>query len=226
MKRDIIVVIVGFLIAILIGIVGFDAFVYYFIPEERKEIPNGIRKLAELEGVERIAALRQGLEHIDYPWADTTPEHLAEVLGSWERYEELRDSPLLKPIWTRTDEQVTVMQIGHDTPMGVKIYWVVMVLRGEVVKIEGRVITITNQGETISLFVSEWADIETDEIVRVVDEEGKPVYSDGYPLFRHKEAKFEDIKIGDWLSFIYVVINRNTFPSGEARIIRIGLQAT
>ncbi|MCL0094613.1 hypothetical protein M1N58_01765 [Dehalococcoidales bacterium] len=207
-------------IALIVG-AGFVAFVY-LVPEI-KEIVGEIRKgiIEQREREQRIAELRRGLEHIDYSSGDTTPEHLAEVLGSWERYEKLRDSPLLKPIWISPEEQGCSMEIVYDITRKGPIYWVYMIMRGEVVKIEGRVITITNEGETISLYVPEWAIIETDEVERVVDEKGKPVYKNGYPVYRHVEAKFEDIKVGDWLSHIHVFINANTYPGGEARSIMI-----
>ena len=82
-----------------------------------------------------------------------------------------------------------------------------MVLKGEVVKAEGRVITITNEGETISLYVAEFASIKK-EIKKM-------------PPDYYVEAKFEDITVGDWLPHISVFINANTYPGGEAKSIMI-----
>jgi len=158
-----------------------------------------------------------GIEQIDqpawdYPVGDTTPEHLAEVLGSYEYYEELRDSKLLKPIWISPDEQVKGrMEIVYDTHRDQRVYWVAVTMRGEVVKIEGRVITITNEGETISLYVPEFA------VIKKFGE--KYVKEEGFFPY-HEEAKFEDIKVGDWLPHISVVINAD---QAQARTIDIAV---
>lgn len=212
-------VVIGFLVAILICAAGFAAFVY-LVPDEIKEIPGKIREgiIESREREQRIAELRKGLEHIDYPSGDTTPEHLAEVLGSYSAYVELRDSKLLKPICISPEEQGRSMRIVYDTTHRGRIYWVYMVMRGEVADIKGRVITITNEGETISLYVLEWTRIE-------LGGEVEKVIIDGEEFWQHLEANFEDIKIGDWLSHISVFINANTIttdPHGEARSIKIG----
>ncbi|MBA7522388.1 hypothetical protein ES705_14507 [subsurface metagenome] len=173
------------------------------------------------KGVEQNGELE-----VDYPVGDTTPEHLAEVLGSYSRYEELRDSKLRKP-----DLE---MEIGYDTYGAEqrKVAWVFLVMqgevvkierkvitalsRGEVVKIEGRVITIANEGETISLYVPEFAEIEkfpTNSAWRVTKE--------GEVMWQGEEIGFEELKIGDWLWHIYVAINADHHP--QARAINVGI---
>lgn len=205
-------IVIGFLVAILICAVGFLAFVY-LVPDEIKE---GIIEQRERE--QRWAELRKGLEYIDYPFGDTTPEHLAKVLGSSERYVELRDSPLLKPIWISPEKQGCSMQIVYDTVPEGQIYWIYMTMKGEVINIEGRVITITNEGKAISLYVLEWAIIETSEVKKII--------IDGEEFWQHLEAKFEDIKVGDWLSRMSVFINTNTYPQGQVRAVQIDIGPT
>jgi len=191
-------IIIGFLIVVLICVVGFVAF--YFVHNK---------------GVEQ-----NGVLEVDYPFGDRTPEHLAEVLGSYSVYVELRDSKLLKPVYEKVGDEVIErcsMQIVYDVHRGQKITWVSMAMRGEVTKIEGRTITITNQDETISLYVSEFAIIETDETERAF-KDGEPLYIDGKPVYQHKEAKFEDIKVGDWL-YLSVMIRADQLPQARAIMI-------
>ncbi len=225
MKRTIIVVLI---IALVAGLA-----VYFY--------SKGIRLLTEevTPGMEEVEEVVEVVE-VDYPTGDMTPEHLAEVLGSYSRYEELRDSELRKP-----DTKMKIVYDTYGTYEAVqgKVAWVSLVMRGEIVnierrviialsrrrgeavkigeagKIEGRVITITNKGETISLYVPEFAGISTDETEKVIDEDGKVVMRDGKVVWRHLEAKFEDIKIGDWLFRISVIINAALHP--QARSITI-----
>lgn len=174
MKKTIIVVVV-LVVALVAGLA-----VYFY--------SKGIGPTEEV-----TPGMEEEVAEVDYPVGDKTPEHVAEVLGSYERYEELQDSQLRKPD--------TKMQIAYDTHRGQRIYWVAMVMRGEVVKIEGRVIAIANEGETISLDVPEFA----------------KVYIGG--ILQSEETEFEKLEIGDWLCHISVVINADR---AEARVIRIG----
>ena len=120
------------------------------------------------------------------------------MLGSQERYEQLKESPLVRP---------DTMHIVYDLRAGKKLYWVGMHIHGEVTGIEGRTITIENNEETIALYAPEWAFVSLDKIVKG----------------RRAEAKFEDIKLGSQLVKTYVVMNANTWPNGEARHIVIAI---
>ncbi len=179
------------------------------------------------KGVEQNGELE-----VDYPVGDTNPEHLAEVLGSYERYEELRDSKLRKPD--------TEMQLAYDTYGAEqrKIAWVFLVMRGEIVKIErkvitalsrgeivkieGRVMTIANEGDTISLYVPEFADIYTHRYMGVT-EDGEAVWlgeklkvGDLFP--QGEEIEFKELDVGDWLWGISVAINAD---DAQARAIDV-----
>ena len=181
-------------------------------------------KGAEQDEVPEVSEVSE----VNYPDGDTNPEHLAEVLGSYSRYEELWDSNLRK----LTKDS---MQIGYDTYGAEqrRIAWVFLVMQGEVikierrvitalsrrgeaVKIEGRVITIANEGETISLYVPEFAEIEkfpTSSAWKVTKEEEV--------IWQGEEVGFEELKIGEWLWHISVAINADHHP--QARAINVGI---
>jgi len=157
------------------------------------------------------------VSEVDYPSGDTTPEHMAEVLGSYSRYEELRDSKLRKP--TKDSMQIVYDTYGAEQR---KIAWVSLVMRGEVVKIEERVITIANEGDAISLYVPEFADIYTHKDMGVT-KDGEEIWlgeklkvGDLFP--QGAETKFEHLKVGDWLWHISVVINAD---DTQARVINV-----
>ncbi len=168
MKKTIIVVLIVVLVAGL---------AVYFYGKVIGPTEEGTPGMEEVEGVVEV----------DYPVGDKTPEHVAEVLGSWEAYEKLRDSKLRKP----TKDS---MQIVYATYVDYRVAWVGLVMRGEIIRIEGRWITIENEGDKISLYVWERADIYTEN------------------------GKFEDLKEGDWLAHIAVVVNAER---AEARVIRL-----
>lgn len=149
---------------------------------------------------------------IDYPTGDTNPEHLAEVLGSYSTYVKFRDSRLQKPTYEKVGNEVIEkcsMQIVYDTIYNPetrkyeKMAWVALDMRGKVVDVKGRIITITNEGDPISLYAWERARIYKFESGNLA------------------EGKFEDIKIGDWLSPISVVVNATNLHLPEARSIAI-----
>jgi len=154
-------IVVGLLMGLLICVAGIA--IWYFLPKV-------VEQIVPMIVIDRPVDQPEW----DFPRGDTTPEHLAQVLGSWERYEELRNSSLLKPIWISPDEQATKLEIIRD----MSGTWVRTTMHGEVVKIKGRIITIINEGETISLYVPGRVSVETDETERFVDGEGKLVYKD------------------------------------------------
>lgn len=124
---------------------------------------------------------------------DKTPEHLVEVLGSWERYERLKKSYL---ILSDTMHIVYDMRMCADR---IKLYFVGMLMRGEVVKIQEKVITIARDNMTASFLVSKGATIRVGM----------------------NEIEFKDLKVGDWLSHVYIVMNDLTYPLGQVRSIHI-----
>jgi len=145
-------------------------------------------------------------KEVDYPTGDKTPEHVAEVLGSYSRYEQLQDSKLRKP--TKDSMQIVYDTVGRDRR---KVAWVSLVMMGEIVKIEGRVITISNEGEIISLYLPEFAEIDASK--------GWEVTKEGEVIWEGSETAFEQLKVGDWLWHISVVINAD---DAQARVIHVG----
>ena len=166
-----------FLIIVLVCGVGYGVWWYFFnnTPEPETE-PSSVVE--------------------EYPEGDTTAAHLAEVLGSESRYNELRNSKLRKIVYDQFGVEQPSMQIVYDTyynPLGgkpQKTAWVSLGMRGEIVEIkpDERVIVIANEDEKISLYIPECAVIER---------------GDG----KLEDLKIEDLKIGDWPAFIFVVIN-------------------
>lgn len=170
-------IVFGFCVVLIISAIGLFGF-SFFNKGGQTDLDNGVE---------------QNGGPVDYPEGDKTPEHVAEVLGSQEAYEELWNSPLRK----LTKDS---MQIVYDTlSSGQKVAWVLLAMEGEVVNVEGRTITIAKEGVAISLYVPEFATIKTSETEEVI--------IDGKVVYRHLKARFEDIKAGAWLPFVTVVIN-------------------
>lgn len=141
---------------------------------------------------------QDGGPEIDYPEGDTTPEHLAEVLGSYDAYEDLKGSNLRRP----GSEMSIIYDIIRDDPTTThKVAWVVLTMVGEVVEISEseRIITITNEGETISLSI--WKNVRINKLNVPLD--------------------LKDIKNGDQLSRVSVVVNAGNLYLPEARVITI-----
>ncbi len=169
MKKGIVIgVLIG--IALLVGAVFF-AFTYFYS-----------KGIGPTEGVTPGMEKVEGVVEVDYPEGDTNPEHLAEVLGSQELYEELRDSKLRKPN--------SSMRIGYgaegDWRFARLVPGVVMVIRGEIVDIEGKTITVAFEDDDISFNITKHTSFYSDESVQIGDN-----------LFRSKKLEFEDIHVGD-----------------------------
>ena len=225
--------IIGFLVGglvCLVCITGFVGFVTLVLPEERKEIlvlPQEIEEIfGKVREIEIVGKLRERITGIEqpeweFPTGDTTPEHLAQVLGSKEYYEKLRDSKLRRTEFPMMIMNKGVYDVDPRDPTGpgqliVQYPWVYMVLRGEVIRIEERTITLISNGETISLHIPEWASVETDEKERFI--------IDGKEFWAYVEADFEDIKIGDRLDYIAVTMQAGYQPRvGLIRISTIEL---
>ncbi len=147
------------------------------------------------------------LVEVDYPTGDQTPEHLAEVLGSQEAYEEFWNSKLRKP--TESGMQIVYDIIGERAGER-RIAWVAIPMQGEVVDISKpeRIVTIAAEGDTISLYV--WERARVDELVVGLGDDRHFV-----PL------AFEDVKEGDWVFLVSVVVNADNLQLPEARHITI-----
>ncbi len=165
MKRTIIVVLIVALVAGL-AIYSYTRLVRLF----EQVTPDRDRK-----EVEEVA-------EVDYPVDDTNPEHLAEVLGSQELYEELRDSKVRKPN--------SSMCIGYaaegDWRFARSVPWVRMVIKGEIVDIEGETITVALEGDKISMDLAKFVSFYSDQSVQI-----------GFNRYRDIELEFEDIHVGD-----------------------------
>jgi len=179
-------IISGFLMFLLIFAVG-PITVEYFLPRSVEQILS-----QTIDQVEQMIDWRwSGIDRSEWNFLmfDTTPEHLTQILGSWERYEELRDSLLQEPNHK--------MWISSKIEDGQIVWYVYMTMMGMVTEIKEQVITITNDSDTISFYVLEQTQIITTESVRV----------------------FENIKIGDWLPYVHLMIKADQQPKAYTIVI-------
>ncbi len=128
-----------------------------------------------------------------------TPERLAEVLGSQEAYEELRNSDLIKmkdfgnPESNVPDIRKTNMYIVHDSS-GI---WVYVTLEGEIASLDlnSKKLVLKNGKDEILLRISEFGFMN------------KMIWTDvgvGQPP---RYIPWEELKVGDWLNSVTVLIN-------------------
>lgn len=190
-KKWVVLLLCSFLLCALYFAVRFGGALYTQYTQNQREAETEIVSI-ELEGVDGP----EGLVVIDYPLGDRTPEHVAEVLGSWENYEALRDSALRRP--TKDSMQIVYDKRVIGEREEVIAVWSAVAMTGRIIDIdiEGRMITIENEGDQIDLHVWEKADIYTEN------------------------GKLEDLEEGDWLDYISVMVNSDR---AEARVIRPNL---
>ncbi|MBA7526299.1 hypothetical protein ES705_18460 [subsurface metagenome] len=201
MKKTIIIV----LIVLVVSILGFG--IWWVFSNRPSDGENDL-PVDEVEQNEVPVEDEENevLVEVDYPTGDQTPEHVAEILGSQEAYEELWNSKLRKP--TESSMQIVYDSIGGPGEER-RIAWVALAMEGEVVDIlePERIITITAEGDTDSLYVVEFATIN-----KLV----------GHGNERHfVPLTFEDIKEGDWFFLVSVVVNAGNLHLPEARYITI-----
>ncbi len=129
-----------------------------------------------------------------------TPERLAEVLGSREAYEQLRDSDLIKmkdfsgPESNVPDIRKINLRVTHDSG-GICVY---ATMEGEIVELDlnSKKLVLKNGKDEILLFITEFWPLDRLAYTHDVDLEPQRI-----PL--------EEFKVGDWLDSVTVYINAN-----------------
>ena len=131
-----------------------------------------------------------------------TAERLAEVLGSWEAYEELRNSDLIKTRNVANPKRIApeIRNIEVDVFYDSSGVWVYAAMEGEIadLDLDAKKLTLKNGEDEMVLAISEFIKVYVESESRYIP--------------------WEELKVGDWLVKVSVLINAKR---AEVRSIHI-----